>query len=239
RPPSLCSSTGPLPAPAAPWLLHSRALSQPASSLSSLTSRASLTAPLHRNSPMPLRPALPARVVSELNYLNRSTPAPMDALGLLPELPALPANYQRFAVEAQSTFEPEPHTDYRQTPMLNFYGVLDRGICEYVHPGLVAELPTLWLPGRHVQSTRAGDEQSSEETPPQPARRLVALAAAYSVFVRVLRYLRLRFVVARQNAADQLAAEEQAYGAPTAALPPLSPLLPADSASEKSCHKPN
>ncbi|PIA16408.1 DUF221-domain-containing protein, partial [Coemansia reversa NRRL 1564] len=81
---------------------------------------------------------------------NSSYPLPPDVDGVnsgnsqQPEL--MVANYQRFAVERQSNFEADECTDYQQTPMLNFRGILDRGIQDYVHPGLVGELPTLWLP---------------------------------------------------------------------------------------------
>ncbi|KAI9506508.1 hypothetical protein BX070DRAFT_181880, partial [Coemansia spiralis] len=92
---------------------------------------------IHKNSLPPPRAPLSARVVSELNYTRATT-----------NNDELLANYQRYAVEAQSMFAPDDHTDYSQTPMLNFNGILDRGIQDYVHPGLVGELPVLWLPAK-------------------------------------------------------------------------------------------
>ncbi|KAJ2724453.1 hypothetical protein GGI07_001965 [Coemansia sp. Benny D115] len=141
----------------------------------------------HKNSLPPPRARLPARMVSELNYVSRHSATPSGSIGANtwsmpgqrqePTDPAgqmirdsetvegeeslLIANYQRFALEAQSTFEPDEFTDYSQTPMLNFRGILDRGIRDYVHPGLVGELPTLWLPVKRVE--RGEQEQHNYE----------------------------------------------------------------------------
>ncbi|KAJ2396748.1 hypothetical protein GGF41_008556, partial [Coemansia sp. RSA 2531] len=122
----------------------------------------------HKNSLPPPRLPLSARIVSGLNYATRrTTPHTRPDWIFSPELEdpnsdqqqLLIANYQRFAVEAQSTFEPDEFTDYEQTPMLNFRGILDRGIRDYVHPGLVGELPTLWLP------VKAGGGQTTRGSP--------------------------------------------------------------------------
>ncbi|KAJ2433370.1 hypothetical protein IWW46_006397 [Coemansia sp. RSA 2440] len=49
--------------------------------------------------------------------------------------------------------------------MLNFRGILDRGIQDYVHPGLVGELPTLWLPVKQANvSTDSQHSASSLES---------------------------------------------------------------------------
>ncbi|KAJ2694894.1 hypothetical protein GGH99_000444 [Coemansia sp. RSA 1285] len=117
---------------------------------------------------------------SRLNYTPSRSQAPeSDAEQLLL------ANYQRYAVEAQSTFAPDQHTDYTQTPMLNFQGILDRGIQDYVHPGLVGELPTLWLPARKLHNTGPlgnNDEDPAEASPAEvsadAAHMLVSLPAS-------------------------------------------------------------
>ncbi|KAJ2453294.1 hypothetical protein EV183_002351 [Coemansia sp. RSA 2336] len=136
----------------------------------------------HKNSLPPPRVPLTARMVSELNYVTRRSITPSwipQSLGQSrlqspcsaattnnddgddePESEQLlAANYQKFAVERQSKFEPDEYTDYLQTPMLNFKGILDRGIQDYIHPGLVGELPTLWLPVKRVP-----DSDSNEQT---------------------------------------------------------------------------
>ncbi|KAJ2676651.1 hypothetical protein IWW42_000526 [Coemansia sp. RSA 1085] len=133
----------------------------------------------HKNSLPPPRVPLTARMVSELNYVTRRSITP----SWMPESLAqsrlqspysaattnndddepeseqlLAANYQKFAVERQSKFEPDEYTDYLQTPMLNFKGILDRGIQDYIHPGLVGELPTLWLPVKRVPNDNSNEE---------------------------------------------------------------------------------
>ncbi|KAJ1934988.1 hypothetical protein FBU59_005525 [Linderina macrospora] len=144
----------PAPAPSAP-----PRLSREPSSIGSVHS-GSIATP--KNSlPLP-RPALTTRMVSELNYPTRRTVTASVAPYLLPPRAdpngdQLIANYQRFAVEAQSRFAADECTDYSQTPMLNVFGVLDRGIQDYVHPGLVGELPTLWLPNKDLNESSAGD----------------------------------------------------------------------------------
>ncbi|KAJ2747349.1 hypothetical protein GGI20_000600 [Coemansia sp. BCRC 34301] len=157
--------------PRAPWMLSAEA--SPPTLPSSSSSVAS-----HKNSLPPPRLPLPARVVSGLNYTTRLTTTPAFTRPnwlLSPETvdpssddqqqqqQLLIANYQRFAVEAQSTFEPDEFTDYEQTPMLNFRGILDRGIRDYVHPGLVGELPTLWLPVKAMPKA-----ESFPSPPPLP-----------------------------------------------------------------------
>ncbi|KAJ1643080.1 hypothetical protein LPJ64_005108 [Coemansia asiatica] len=168
----------------------------------------------HKNSLPPQRPPLPARVVSELNYVSRHSALPslrdspfvsshQAAQEEDEEDQLMTANYQRFAVEAQSTFEPDEFTDYSQTPMLNFPGILDRGIRDYVHPGLVGELPTLWLPVRAAQVTTGGlqgdsalwasdhvDEQQGErEQTPVDAMRILALSAPGRALGRMFRQI--------------------------------------------------
>ncbi|KAJ1889967.1 hypothetical protein LPJ81_006026 [Coemansia sp. IMI 209127] len=123
---------------------------------------------------------VPTRLVSHLNYtpVSRSMPPPFASGRRTATTPneeteaeqLLLANYQRYAVEAQSTFAPDQHTDYTQTPMLNFNGILDRGIQDYVHPGLVGELPTLWLPVKH-------EDNALQEDQPPPSSTSVALFA--------------------------------------------------------------
>ncbi|KAJ1963077.1 hypothetical protein GGI12_002267 [Dipsacomyces acuminosporus] len=142
-----------------------------------LTSRGRLDATSsHKNSLPPPRAPLPTRIVSELNYTTRRTATAGVSYSVAPNLlppredpsgDLLIANYQRFAVEAQSTFEPDEHTDYSQTPMLNFRGILDRGIQDYVHPGLVGELPTLWLPVKRLD-TDSNSAQTRTEAPQLP-----------------------------------------------------------------------
>ncbi|KAJ2492797.1 hypothetical protein IWW37_001095 [Coemansia sp. RSA 2050] len=163
--------------------------------------------PSHKNSLPPSRPPLPARIVSGLNYAtHRTTPHTRPDWLISPELEdpnsdqqqLLIANYQRFAVEAQSTFEPDEFTDYEQTPMLNFRGILDRGIRDYVHPGLVGELPTLWLPvkagsGQNAQNSPvlgSGDNLPVDERPqtPSDATRLLALAAPHRFLSKLLHH---------------------------------------------------
>ncbi|KAI7821791.1 hypothetical protein BX661DRAFT_187950 [Kickxella alabastrina] len=147
----------------------------------------------HKNSLPQARARIPARIVSELNYVSRrsatqsnwqpsnqprqqqqqqqdrtSQDYPISQLYNLLEDDDLlmTANYQRFAVEAQSTFAADGFTDYSQTPMLNFRGILDRGIQDYVHPGLVGELPTLWLPVKFLSadvSTTVDSDETSED----------------------------------------------------------------------------
>ncbi|KAJ2403275.1 hypothetical protein GGI23_000067 [Coemansia sp. RSA 2559] len=122
---------------------------------------------------------VPTRLVTHLNYTpaSRSMPPPPFASGgnrrrristtSNEESEAeqlLLANYQRYAVEAQSTFAPDQYTDYTQTPMLNFNGILDRGIQDYVHPGLVGELPTLWLPVKYNDTTPQQDQALQSST---------------------------------------------------------------------------
>ncbi|KAJ2826967.1 hypothetical protein FBU31_003297 [Coemansia sp. 'formosensis'] len=163
----------------------------------------------HKNSLPPPRLPLSARIVSGLNYATRRTTPHMRPDWLVsPELEdpnsdqqqLLIANYQRFAVEAQSTFEPDEFTDYEQTPMLNFRGILDRGIRDYVHPGLVGELPTLWLPVKAGggQSTRGspvlgdggGGDLPMHERPqtPSDAARLLALSAPHRFMSKLLHH---------------------------------------------------
>ncbi|KAJ2764710.1 hypothetical protein IWQ57_005062, partial [Coemansia nantahalensis] len=161
--------------PAPSSLTHSRSSSHPAlaqagphrlssasvTSLASLNDRLATQRSCHKNSLPPPRVPLTARMVSELNYVSRRSVTPScDPVSIPRDWTAPPpagetsgdlllaANYQRYAVERQSMFEPDEHTDYQQTPMLNFRGILDRGIQDYVHPGLIGELPTLWLPVR-------------------------------------------------------------------------------------------
>ncbi|KAJ2083772.1 hypothetical protein H4R24_000543 [Coemansia sp. RSA 988] len=136
----------------------------------------------HKNSLPPPRAPLTARMVSELNYVTRRSVTPnIAAQDTQPSWMSLHsadgsegeqlmvANYQRFAVERQSKFEADECTDYQQTPMLNFRGILDRGIQDYVHPGLVGELPTLWLPVKHVSNEIGNDHEhpnnGSDEDP--------------------------------------------------------------------------
>ncbi|KAJ2615441.1 hypothetical protein H4S08_001245 [Coemansia sp. RSA 1365] len=126
----------------------------------------------HKNSLPPPRAPLTSRMVSELNYVARRSGTPnATAQGLQPSQTSLNlndesdgeelmvANYQRFAVERQSNFEADECTDYQQTPMLNFRGILDRGIQDYVHPGLVGELPTLWLPVKHTSRNHSNNHR--------------------------------------------------------------------------------
>ncbi|KAJ2356603.1 hypothetical protein GGF43_001965 [Coemansia sp. RSA 2618] len=140
-----------------------RAASSSAASLPALSRRLNDRRTSHKNSLPPPRAPLTARMVSELNYVTRrsATPtwvpagirldsAPAQAAEELDSEQLLIANYQKYAVERQSKFEPDEYTDYLQTPMLNFRGILDRGIQDYVHPGLIGELPTLWLPVKQV-----------------------------------------------------------------------------------------
>ncbi|KAI0230328.1 hypothetical protein L0F63_001217 [Massospora cicadina] len=42
--------------------------------------------------------------------------------------------------------EPDLRTDYQQSPMFRFDGVLDSSIAEYANPATYADLPYLWLP---------------------------------------------------------------------------------------------
>ncbi|KAJ2114819.1 hypothetical protein IW146_002783 [Coemansia sp. RSA 922] len=162
----------------------------------------------HKNSLPPPRLPLSARIVSGLNYATRrTTPHTRPDWIFSPELEdpnsdqqqLLIANYQRFAVEAQSTFEPDEFTDYEQTPMLNFRGILDRGIRDYVHPGLVGELPTLWLPVKAGggQTTRGspvlgdgGGDLPIPERPQTPtdAARLLALSAPHRLLSKLLHH---------------------------------------------------
>ncbi|KAJ9085810.1 hypothetical protein DSO57_1010360 [Entomophthora muscae] len=45
-----------------------------------------------------------------------------------------------------SLARPDIHSDYQQSPMLRFNGVLDASITEYANPATYADLPYLWLP---------------------------------------------------------------------------------------------
>ncbi|KAJ1815606.1 hypothetical protein LPJ56_004518, partial [Coemansia sp. RSA 2599] len=198
----------------------------------------------HKNSLPPQRAPLPARVVSELNYVSRHSATPSGWLSQsnsqhhgqqqqqqrqqsnqaslrLRDSPfmhsqhaaeddddqLMVANYQRFAVEAQSTFEPDEFTDYSQTPMLNFPGILDRGIRDYVHPGLVGELPTLWLPVKGAQTERSAAQNDSaswssgdtnenaereQEQTPTDACRMLALSAPRKMLGRMVRQIGAR-----------------------------------------------
>ncbi|KAJ2804962.1 hypothetical protein H4R20_002291, partial [Coemansia guatemalensis] len=175
RPPWLALEVGDSSSP----LTHARISSQPlqarqeiyqspSSSATSLPASAHLLREKrssHKNSLPPPRAPLTARMVSELNYVTRHSGTPNTApQGAQPSCTSLHsadesdgeqlmvANYQRFAVERQSKFEADEYTDYQQAPMLNFRGILDRGIQDYVHPGLVGELPTLWLPVKHTST---------------------------------------------------------------------------------------
>ncbi|KAJ1901037.1 hypothetical protein LPJ66_001046 [Kickxella alabastrina] len=153
------------------------------------------------------------------------------------------ANYQRFAVEAQSTFAADGFTDYSQTPMLNFRGILDRGIQDYVHPGLVGELPTLWLPVKFsfvdVSTTAHSDETSedddddyedidegqvdgqaddNQQQTSTDAVRLMALSAPQRLVRRIIRQLGARSAHTAVVAADASSngspdAKEQGYSA--------------------------
>ncbi|KAJ1891545.1 hypothetical protein LPJ66_006854 [Kickxella alabastrina] len=150
------------------------------------------------------------------------------------------ANYQRFAVEAQSTFAADGFTDYSQTPMLNFRGILDRGIQDYVHPGLVGELPTLWLPVKfssadvsttaHSDETSEDDDDDYEDIEGQADDqadgnqqqtsiddvRLMALSAPQRLVRRIIRQLGARsahtaVVVADASTSGSPDSKEQAY----------------------------
>ncbi|KAJ2700004.1 hypothetical protein H4R19_005498, partial [Coemansia spiralis] len=205
RAPWLADEAGAVPPPMA----HSRSTSHPAlaqaamcrsssvsdASLASLDGQLAGRRSCHKNSlPLPRLP-LTARMVSELNYVSRRSTTPGCLPASIPRdwtlpLPAeesagdllLAANYQRFAVERQSKFEPDDYTDYSQTPMLNFRGILDRGIQDYVHPGLIGELPTLWLPVRERHdsdndgNTRTDTSSSGGDSAqrPPPASQLIA-----------------------------------------------------------------
>ncbi|KAJ2706257.1 hypothetical protein FB645_001773 [Coemansia sp. IMI 203386] len=207
----------------------------------------------HKNSLPPHRAPLPARVVSELNYVSRHSATPSGWLNrgsgsqhqsnqaslCLRDSPfihsqhaaeeedqLMTANYQRFAVEAQSTFEPDEFTDYSQTPMLNFPGILDRGIRDYVHPGLVGELPTLWLPtkGTHAggsaseSDTAAGSPGSANnnehEQTPADAMRILALSAPRKMLGRMVRQIGAKASSRRRSnglVGNGVGVEEQAY----------------------------
>ncbi|KAJ2530990.1 hypothetical protein EV175_007259, partial [Coemansia sp. RSA 1933] len=97
------------------------------------------TTPALQRSPDGTQPET-TRLASHLNYTPSRRPQPLreseEEQEEETEEQLLLANYQRHAVEAQSTFSPDQCTDYTQTPMLNFAGILDRGIQDYVHPGL-------------------------------------------------------------------------------------------------------
>ncbi|KAJ2776691.1 hypothetical protein H4R18_005537 [Coemansia javaensis] len=160
--PRVHSRTTSHPVLARPEANHTRSASNV--SLPALDAQLAHRRSCHKNSLPAPRVPLTARMVSELNYVARSSITPGCApagieLDWAQSRPAdepdgeqlLVANYQRYAVERQSRFEPDEYTDYRQTPMLNFRGILDRGIQDYVHPGLVGELPTLWLPVKRVR----------------------------------------------------------------------------------------
>ncbi|KAJ2001591.1 hypothetical protein GGI04_003676 [Coemansia thaxteri] len=187
----------------------------------------------HKNSLPPPRVPLPARVVSELNYAPRHSTAsasnpdwPLSSP--LEDHRLLIANYQRFAVEAQSTFEPDECTDYSQTPMLNFRGILDRGIQDYVHPGLVGELPTLWLPVKAaaasgVQRKMPSDPDEREQTP-SDAKRLLALAAAQRLVAKLARRRGGKGRVAETaDAAHDVSARHEDNGSSPLPPPPHSP----------------
>ncbi|KAJ2150289.1 hypothetical protein J3F82_004071, partial [Coemansia sp. RSA 637] len=169
----------PLPPPLAPWLLtepssqSSRSNSQPATDPEPSTSTSSLPIlphPSTRQSRHKPSPRLPLASRMELNYVTRRSATPTWAPTNIthPDMEneqLLSANYQKYAVERQSTFEADEYTDYLQTPMLNFRGILDRGIQDYVHPGLVGELPTLWLPVKQANvSTDSQHSASSLES---------------------------------------------------------------------------
>lgn len=54
--------------------------------------------------------------------------------------------------ESQFAAEPNIHTEYQQSPMFRFNGVLDSSINHYGYPAIQGCLPKLWLPQK-VQST--------------------------------------------------------------------------------------
>ncbi|KAJ2161036.1 hypothetical protein GGF46_001783 [Coemansia sp. RSA 552] len=167
--------------------------------------------PSHKNSLPPPRAPLTSRMVSELNYLSRHSATPSSIPARVPPPLAtspedagenesdqlLMANYQRYAVERQSNFEADENTDYQQTPMLNVRGILDRGIQDYVHPGLVGELPTLWLPvkpagtGEPCAEQRSGTfnrlGRNSRSPTPADSARLLATSAPYRRIIGLLR----------------------------------------------------
>ncbi|KAJ1857589.1 hypothetical protein GGH12_000773 [Coemansia sp. RSA 1822] len=169
----------PLPPPLAPWLLaepcgpstqssrssHPPTDPEPSTSTASLPilSRTSNRHSSHKTSPAPRVP-LASRM--ELNYVTRRSATPCMPTNIpahtddVDSEQLLSANYQKYAVERQSTFEADEFTDYLQTPMLNFRGILDRGIQDYVHPGLVGELPTLWLPVKQTRGLQHSEESS-------------------------------------------------------------------------------
>ncbi|KAJ2306779.1 hypothetical protein IWW54_004628, partial [Coemansia sp. RSA 2705] len=180
--------------PLAPWLAAEpaastsrrsqplRASSSSASSLPALARALGDKRSSHKNSLPPPRVPLTARMVSELNYVTHrsATPSWMPADPQREESEQLLiANYQKYAVERQSKFEPDEYTDYRQTPMLNFRGILDRGIQDYVHPGLIGELPTLWLPVKQAGSAEEDEPESSRRSSSADTARMIALAAPY------------------------------------------------------------
>ncbi|KAJ2498586.1 hypothetical protein GGH96_004196 [Coemansia sp. RSA 1972] len=179
---------GPLPPPLAPWLLaepslqSSRSNSQPATDPPPSTSTASLPILSHPSiqSRPPHSPCVPLTRM-ELNYVTRrsATPCMPTMHADMENEQLLSANYQKYAVERQSTFEADEYTDYLQTPMLNFWGILDRGIQDYVHPGLVGELPTLWLPVKRARGLQSSEEPSSEsgsvDLARAPYRRILEL----------------------------------------------------------------
>ncbi|KAJ2318056.1 hypothetical protein IWW51_005203 [Coemansia sp. RSA 2702] len=180
--------------PLAPWLAAEpaastsrrsqplRASSSSASSLPALARVLGDKRSSHKNSLPPPRVPLTARMVSELNYVTHrsATPSWMPADPQREESEQLLiANYQKYAVERQSKFEPDEYTDYRQTPMLNFRGILDRGIQDYVHPGLIGELPTLWLPVKQAGSAEEDEPESSRRSSSVDTARMIALAAPY------------------------------------------------------------
>lgn len=173
---------------------------------------------LGKNMLPPDRVPLTARMVSELNYASRrNTSTPRHDTADLPatgesvyldhrenehdlQQQLLAANYQRFAVEAQSNFEPDEYTDYSQTPMLNFKGILDRGILDYVHPGLVGELPSLWLPGKKSDAAQTSVSSVSQDSLPENdvARRL-----AVSVPQRMMRRIWKRRKIYSATASEE------------------------------------